>query len=374
MSTNGTRGPSRFSMYALCALILIASNTPIWAADPLELLPTDDTYLRSSAKGKPGGAGERKEFQVYGEKGGGLLPGLLRFDLKAVPASFHTAILQVKCFNAMYKGGKTTYLRCHMITSDWRETDASWDMRTAGYKWTKMGGDWDPHPCSGIWIEGRLGGDKVRTYEFDLTGAARQWKMNPKKNFGVILMIEKGTHAEMRFYSKEAVMPQQRPKLLLYYRAKAGRRYQIANPVEIPPFGSADPDAPRVSCEGRIGVLKLREPCKIKLKASGARPPYMFGPSPGSQIPGLRLQRDGTLSGKPYRAGTYTFGVICISANRKQSTAWLRVHVVDPSVVEEPKKPEPKKPPVVGKKDPKKPDPAKKPKKPKQPEEEDEEE
>lgn len=320
-------------LWPLAALLCLALQAPA-ADDPLLLEPSDDTYLDPDLLGKPAGRGKRDELQIYGAKEEKAFRALLKFDLKAVPPGFRSAILRLSCWNVQYTATGASFLRCHALTRAWDEDTTSWDTG-----WTHPGGDWDPIPVGGCRISGPLAGAKLRQYEFEVTGQARKWQAQPGQNYGLVLMLERGCDAQMRFRSKDFAEAEVRPKLLLYYQKVADPRFSSIAAQDLPPCEPSDPQAPALKLAFPLGALKLGQVVDVKFEASGAKPPYQFVPG-SPPVPGLTLQPDGSLKGKPTRAGAFNLGVTCLAANNKKSTGWFRVLVDDPNA----KPPEPKPP------------------------------
>jgi hypothetical protein len=324
---------------AALLLSLVAIN--LYAADdPIELDAAEDTFLSSDHTGRPAGRGDKDEMQLYGRADATAYRAMIKFDLKSAPPGFKTALLRVTCWNAHWTGKGSAFVRCHPVTSAWVESEASWDQRTGAAKWKCPGGDWDPKALCASTFFGPLGGARMRTFDFDLTTAARAWQAQPGQNYGVVLMVEKGCTAEMRFRSSEAADGAQKPKLLLYYQKPGPRDSFMLSTENVPPCEPFNPEAPVVQVNGKPATLNLGEQFETKFSASGAKEPYMFSAATAA-IPGLSLSPDGTLKGKPSKAGSFIFGVACTSSNGKKATDWQRWIVVDPNA----------KPPVVAAKD-----------------------
>jgi len=328
----------------ICAILLLAAGTLRAADDPVELDADDDTFLSSDHTGKPAGRGLNAEMQLYGRSDPTLYRALIKFDLKRAAPGFRSAVLRVTCWNAHWPQAGSAFVRCHAVTSAWDQGDASWDQRQGKSAWKNPGGDWDPKGLAASVFSGPLGGEKIRTFDFDVTNAARAWQGQPGQNYGVVLMIEKGCTAELRLRSKEFTDAAQRPKLLLYYQKEAARDSFSLKPENIPPFEPYNPDAPVVQLGNKPDTVNIGDAVEVKFNASGAKGPYAF--SLASQpIPGLSLSPDGTLKGKPSKAGTFVLGVACTASNAKKSTDWQRWVIVDPNA-------KPPTPPSAKKDDP----------------------
>jgi len=353
------------SFYIL-SLILVAAMRAGAADDPVEIDPVEDTWLNSDYTGRAQNRGELPEMQIYGTADGKMNRALIKFDLKAVPGGFRGAILRITAYNAHYEGAATSFLRAHQVTRGWSEKSATWDEALDKAKWAHPGGDFAPQPAGGARLYGPLGGEKARTFDFEISALARTWAANPGQNYGVAIMLEKGCLAEIRIRSKEFNGAAERPKLLLYYKEDAPKMGPFIPAAEVPPFEPYDPANPEIKPSAAISSWKLNEAVEVKFSASGAKEPYAFAAA-SALPPGMSLGQDGTLKGKPTSAKTFIFGVTCAASNNKRATDWYRVSVVDPNAPPPapPKqvdgaKPDPAKPTTpLGQGDPKKTDGAK---------------
>ncbi|HYF51711.1 MAG TPA: DNRLRE domain-containing protein [Planctomycetota bacterium] len=354
-------------MFRLCCILIFATAFVRSAEDPFELDAEDDTFLSADHTGRPAGRGTQPEMQLYGRTDHTLYRALIKFDLKKAPPGFKSAVLRLTCWNAHWGQKGTSFLRCHAVTSSWDQEDASWDQRQGKQAWKNVGGDWEPKALAASLFSGPLGGEKNRTFEFDITPAARAWQAQPGQNYGVVVMVEKGCSAELRFRSREAADAAEKPKLMLYYQKEATRDSFSLKPENIPPFEPYNPDAPSVSHGNRPDTVNIGDAVELKFSASGAKSPYVF--SLASQpIPGMSLSPDGTLKGKPRKAGTFVLGVACTASNGKKATDWQRWVVVDPNAKPAAPPPAKKDEPAADEKKPAAPE--KKPDAPKGPAEE----
>ena len=322
----------RFALYAV--LMFAALSLSIRAADdPVEIDPSDDTWLSSDYTGKAQKRGETDEMQIYGKADDTGNRGLIKFDGKKIAPGFKGAILRLTAWNFSYTSPKPAYFRCHAITNAWNQETATWDIRSGKLLWAHLGGDWDPKPASGYSFTGPIGGN--RDIYFDLTDLAREWQANPGKNEGVMVMLEKGCTAEVRVRTKEFGTENNRPKLMLYYQKAPQKMAAIIPADQVPPYEPLDPAAPSVTMGSRPDTLKLNDAFETKFSASGAKEPYQFV-NASQPIPGLALAPDGTLKGKPSKAGVFIFGVMCVASNGKKATHWDRWIVVDPNAAPKP--------------------------------------
>src|SRR5687768_2523579 len=157
--------------------------------DPMVIAPSDDTYLSATHTGKPGGRGESKEFQIYGNPDHKQFRALLKFDLAEVKRPPSQAILRVHAWN-VGSPKKSELIRCHPILRDWNEKHASWDQSLADDQWMNAGGDFDTIAVSGSNINAQMSGEKGYWLEFDVTPLVQAWVLKRRPNHGVAPLFD----------------------------------------------------------------------------------------------------------------------------------------------------------------------------------------
>ncbi|HYF51503.1 MAG TPA: DNRLRE domain-containing protein [Planctomycetota bacterium] len=294
------------------------------ADDPLVLKPTDDTFLSVTHTGKPGGRGESKEFQIYGQAKDSFR-ALIRFDLSSVKTPPTQAILRVFAWNVgTVKKAET--IRCHAIVRDWSEKTASWDMSLADDQWVNAGGDWDPVPVAGNQLATTMGGEKGYWLDFDITRLVQAWVAKQRPNFGVVLMLDPGASNEVRCRSKEH--GDNAPELKLAWNAKLERGSGMVMGDKLKPFGDPvkmEPVFTTFSLTRVTAGEKFSQPITAK---AGVRP-YKFT---ASNLPeGVTLSESGTLAGTVGKPGKYNISVTCAGADNKKANKTLELLVVAPA-------------------------------------------
>jgi len=302
----------------LSVLILGLTAVAVHAGeDPLVLRPTDDTYLRPSHAGRPGGIGERDEFQVYGSADKKKqFRALLKFDLKDVKTPPREAILRVYVWN-MGSPKKTEAIRCHPLLRDWDEKNASWDQSLADDLWMNTGGDFDATPVSGCNVAPAMGGEKGWWLDFDVTPLVQEWVQKRKPNYGVALLLGDDCTSEVRLRSKEAG-GDKAPKLELAWTAKLDRGAGMVQGGKLGPYGDPVKMEP-VFAAGGLNMVKAGADFKQVLKARGGAKPYKWT---ATGLPeGITLNAEsGELSGKVAKAGRWSISITCAGADGKKTT------------------------------------------------------
>jgi hypothetical protein len=305
-----------------CASAVLAMS------DPLTLAPTDDTFLSEGHTGKPGGRGESKEFQIFGQGAKKQFRTLLRFDLSEVKAPPTMAILRVFAFNCG-NPKKTELIRCHAIVRDWSEKAASWDYCLQDDQWTNVGGDWDPMPVAGFNVPTTMSGEKGYWLEFDVTGLVQAWVLKRRPNFGLALMFDPDCTSEIRCHSKENGA--NAPELKLAWNAKLERGAGMVLGDRMKPYGDPVRMEP-VWTTFSLTAVRIGTEFTQTVAAKGGVKPYKF--SAGILPDGVKLAEDGTLSGTPTKEGKFPISFSVAGADGRKVTKTMELVVQAAAVAE----------------------------------------
>jgi len=288
--------------------------------DPLTLKPTDDTFLTPDVAGKPGGRGERNEFQIYGGADGKQGRALLRFDMGDLKAPPAVAVLRVHVFNAGAPP-KSELVRCHAVVREWSEKSASWDQCQENDLWSRPGGDWDPQPLSGFNIPVSMGGEKGYWLEFDITPIVQAWIAKQRPNYGVVLMLDPGSKAELRCNSKENNASG--PELKLAWTAKLDRGAAVMG-SKLRPYGDPvklDPEWTTAA----LNQVRAGAAFKQQLTVRGGAKPIKFT---ADKLPeGVTLSPEGVLEGTVAKAGRVSVNFTAKGADGRSSSKRLDIDV-----------------------------------------------
>lgn len=331
----------------LAVLIASLSLGCIAAEDPMVLKPSDDTFLSVTHTGKPGGRGEQKEFQIYGQAKDSYR-ALLKFDLSGVKTAPTQAMLRVFAWN-VGQIKKSELIRCHAIVRDWSEKTASWDMSLGDDQWVNAGGDWDPTPVAGNQLATTMSGEKGYWLEFDITRLVQSWVNKQRPNFGVVLMLDPGAASEIRCRSKEN--GENAPELKLAWNAKLDRGNGLVSGDKIKPFGDPVKMEPVFTTFSLTRVTAGQHFSQEITAKAGVRP-YKFS---ATNLPeGVTLDESGKLAGTVAKTGKFQISVSCAGADGKKASKTLELLVVPAAENVADKKPD-----GPGDKPKKAPDPAK---------------
>lgn len=296
----------------LFSLVLLMA-TAFAQEDPLVLKPTDDTFLTPDVSGRPGGRGDRDEFQIYGGADKKQFRALLKFDVSEVKTPPTQAILRIYAWN-VGSPKKTETIRCHPVLRDWNEKWASWDLCQQEDQWTNLGGDFDTIALAGNIVSGQMGGEKGYWLDFDVTAQVQLWVTKRKPNYGFALMFDPNCTAEMRFRSKEGNQP---PKLELAWAAKLDRGQGMVPGAKLQPYGDPVKMEP-VLPPGGLNMVRVGEKFSQAIKARGGAKPYKYA---ATGLPeGVTMAEDGTLAGSLDKEGRFPINVTCTGADGKRAT------------------------------------------------------
>lgn len=177
---------------------------------------TTDTSITSYRPNTPWGAED--SLRINGRDNGAERM-LIRFDLAGyIPTNAH--ILSAKL--SLFAWSKRTLYGMRVsafgVLRPWDEATATWNSATFYESWASPG-------CAAI------GSDRAsdllsstfvyftnRFYDWDVTSLVQRWVNDPSTNHGILLQGQ-NVDQEIRFYSSEWHVPQQRPKLTVIYIA-----------------------------------------------------------------------------------------------------------------------------------------------------------
>ncbi|MBC7233777.1 MAG: DNRLRE domain-containing protein [Chloroflexi bacterium] len=175
-----------------------------------------DTSLSSYRPDTPWG--NEDSLRINGRENG-TERVLIRFDLEGyIPSNAH--ILSAKL--SLFAWSRRTLYGMRVLAFDvlrpWDEATATWNQADADVRWTAPG-------CESIGSD--RAGELLATvfvyftnkfYDWDVTPLVQRWVNDPWTNHG-ILLLSQNVDQEIRFYSSEWRVPQQRPKLTVIYLA-----------------------------------------------------------------------------------------------------------------------------------------------------------
>lgn len=309
-------------MRSMWLWVLVWIQAGVWAqTDPLTLTPTDDTYLTPDATGRPGGRGERDEFQIYGGADGRQFRALLKFDLEQVKRAPTQALLRIKAWN-IGRPKSTETIRCHALARAWSQKFASWDLCLEDDQWVNNGGDWDPIAVAGCNVTTDMGGEAGWWLEFDVTPLAQAWAMKQRPNYGLVLMLEPGSEAQVRVRSKEK--GGDAPQLVLGWNAQIPRGKGMVPGGKLKPYGLPLKLEPVWVTES-LNAARVGQAFTQKLSARGGARPLTYE---AQGLPeGFTLSKEGELSGTGTKAGRYKFTATCTGADKRRGTTRLELVV-----------------------------------------------
>lgn len=315
---------------ALLAALLTACP-PAFAADPTgvdqTLFPDKDGQTVSSNSNNKGALTtmrigfdpeDKSEYRV-----------LIHFDLAALKKQpVAMAYLRLHAVNG-HHGTTPKFIRIHPLYRDWDEAKFLWTGPNATEAWFKEGGDVLPQACGGGTPPKGYSGESLNMwYTFDITAQVQKWQSGAMKNYGVSIMMEAGSDIWITYDSKEAT--NNRPQLLISY----GPIITITDPAGIlSGSGFADLDVKPVLNPVILNTEMKRAFADLAyedfLRIRGGEKPYKFE-WVGSAPPGFSIDAgSGKITGTPTKPGNAVFRVKVTGADKKSSTANLKM-VIEP--------------------------------------------
>jgi hypothetical protein len=173
-----------------------------------------DTFLSAYRPLTPWGSDDG--MRTSGRDGGTERP-LLRFDLQGhIPTNSH--IVNAKL--SLYAWSRRTLYGMRVsafgVQRPWDVTTATWNNATALEAWAVSGCDAIGSDRQGDAVDSRFVYFTNQFYEWNITSLVQAWVNDPGANRGVLL-IGHDVDQEVRFRASEWRVPEQRPKLTVFY-------------------------------------------------------------------------------------------------------------------------------------------------------------
>jgi hypothetical protein len=180
---------------------------------------------------------------------------LMRWDLSALPCDITINAATVELYRYHTYMENDTQLALYRVTSDWAEgtgTDfwpdagytpdgATWLTATLTAPWVTPGGDYDATALDQLTIPTGMGSGWVR---LDATDAVRAWAEGSVSNDGLLLRPLSGEWTDHHFYSREAVTPTMRPRLVVTYTSGSVLTSTVHLPVALMDYAPEVPSCP----------------------------------------------------------------------------------------------------------------------------------
>lgn len=307
-------------MLATLAAVLLCGL--LRAEEPLELAPVEDKTISSTEPGQPNKVdGQRPTMRLMGGQEKHRI--CMYFDLKDQAAKpCGAAVLRIvtdKC----WPNQKDQYIRVHRLVRPFSEVFSSWTDSVEADKWINQGSDFDPMAVCARKITQKDAGEG-KTIDIDVTPLVQLWQTKRFPNYGLILLLEDGSDMNIHIHSREAAGNQ--PKLQLYYASAPPKNPDMMPMTALKPVGTL-PQFKTELLTQSLNKAAVGIDYKARLLAKGGIAPYAWK---ATGLPdGMTLAEDGTLAGKPAKAGAYTLQISVSGTDKKSATGKLELVVGD---------------------------------------------
>ncbi len=139
---------------------------------------------------------------------------LIKFDLSLIPpgASVHLATLELE----LQSLGSVDTVTAHRVLSDWSETEATWNSRSASDTWTTPGGDYEAQVIDSFTT------DSIGVKALDITSAVSAWTASLNPNYGLLLQSQPASGGSLNKYHSSDKPDEFHPKLTVTYACECG--------------------------------------------------------------------------------------------------------------------------------------------------------
>jgi uncharacterized protein YjiK len=134
---------------------------------------------------------------------------LAEFNVTVIPPNSHVIDATMMLYEDNHKDNQTIFV--HRVTSDWLESQVTWDESSTSTSWITAGGDFDTTAVASFApdIDGQY-------REIDVTDVTQDWVNGTSANHGLLLRST-GANGEVKFKSKEEGDSDKHPKLCVTY-------------------------------------------------------------------------------------------------------------------------------------------------------------
>lgn len=289
--------------------------------EPLELVPAEDKNLTSTEPGQPHKVdGARPTLRLMGGQEKHRI--CMRWDFADQAAKPCGAAVLRLTTDKCWPNNKDLHIRVHRLVRPFSERWASWTDSVDHDTWINPGGDFDPQAISARKIVAKDGGEG-KVLDFDVTPLVQAWQAKRMPNFGLILTLEDTSDMNIHVHSREGAA---KPKLLLYYASAPPKNADMLPLTALKPLGTLPQGKTEILTQS-LNRAAVGADFKAQLYAKGGIAPYAWK---ATGLPeGLALAEDGTLAGKPAKAGTYTLQLTVTGADKRSASGKLDLQVAE---------------------------------------------
>jgi len=173
-----------------------------------------DSYIDENNPGT--NYGTDVSLDVSGRSGGRIRKALLWFNVSSIPANATITSAVLQLYKTGAPGGGTINVSVYRVnsTSNWNETEVTWNNLTSTTTWSTAGGDYDPTEYDRQAVNNTVG----IWHSWNITALVQSWTNGTYPNYGLILVIPDDTSNKIRqFASSDSANPAQWPQFLVSY-------------------------------------------------------------------------------------------------------------------------------------------------------------
>jgi uncharacterized membrane protein len=171
-----------------------------------------DVYIRENSDSNYDG----QEVLKVGKIASGLdLRSLIFFNLSSVPSSDTIVSAKLQLYESYSSTGNPLTVDVYLLTSDWIESQASWNNASSSEVWSSPGGDY------GVLIDSVVF-SSAGYYNLTITHAVRSWMNGSYDNYGLLLVSEDAGVGDYKdIGSSDASTSSERPEIFVDHEGNA---------------------------------------------------------------------------------------------------------------------------------------------------------
>jgi hypothetical protein len=177
---------------------------------------TYDTYIRGGMTAE-NNYGNSATLRVGNISSTTQYRSIIKFNISSIDPANTITSAKLQTYQETHYGSSDITITAYRLTSDWVESEASWNNMTFSSQWGAAGGDYGEEIASVIFSN--FSGNY---YNFSIDVAVRGWVNGTYANYGIILISSDAAEGNYTYLSSsESSIESQRPKIIIDYTENA---------------------------------------------------------------------------------------------------------------------------------------------------------
>ncbi len=203
-----------FVMLIIMVFLISTTNSTTFDSQP-NATDGKDSYIRENLNSNFGTAAILRVGKV---SAGPDNKALIEFNISAINSTNTIITAKIQVYVNTSSGVSNRTINIYRITSNWTESETTWNNATSSAEWSSAGGDYNMELIDSLVFTNSSG----VYYNFTVSSLARSWLNGTYNNSGIILLSnnsQAGNNTDIA--SSDSAAAEQRPKIIIEYTANA---------------------------------------------------------------------------------------------------------------------------------------------------------